>query len=147
MNAVSNVVAVSSGGWSHAAAPIPSVSVKAAQPAQAAEKASDPSTEKSTDKFSSQSRQSQVYTAPKVRVPVSQSQSQGVPLGVLQTVSEPAASDMVASLDYHALRMALQSGNFTVAQQAYLRLQGDLNLPHAAFTSGAMANGHLNVRV
>jgi hypothetical protein len=145
MNAVSSLsAAVSSGGWSHAAAPIQSVSVKVAQPVQVAEQPSD----KSSDKSSNQSRQAQIYTAPKVQTPLSQSQSQGVPLGVLQTVSAPASSDMVASLDYHDMRMALQSGNLATAQQAYLRLQGDLNLHQAAaITAASSADSYLNVRV
>ncbi len=76
--------------------------------------------------------------------------AQQVPLGILQTASPPASGDLQATLDYADLRMALQSGNFSGAQQAYLRLQGDMAMPQAmaslATVSGANG-GYLNVMV
>jgi hypothetical protein len=60
-----------------------------------------------------------------------------LPLGLLQSVNQPPANNATASLDYHDLRIALQSGNLAAAQQAYLRLQNDLTLPYPTLTGTA----------
>jgi len=52
-----------------------------------------------------------------------------LPLGLLQSVGQPPASNAQANLDYSALRTALDADNLTAAQQAYLRLQTDLYMP------------------
>jgi hypothetical protein len=49
-----------------------------------------------------------------------------VPLGLMLSVSEPSASNKLATADYQDLRNALLSGSVATAQQAYLRLQTDL---------------------
>jgi hypothetical protein len=60
-----------------------------------------------------------------------------MPLGVLLTVSRPAAGNLLAGEDYSNLENELRSGNLAGAQQAYLRLQSDLMLPVPA---GNVAN-------
>jgi hypothetical protein len=57
---------------------------------------------------------------------------QGLPQGLLISVSAPSSSNSQATSDYRALRTALQSGNLTAAQQAYTRLQIDLELTYSA---------------
>ena len=52
----------------------------------------------------------------------------GTPLGVLEMVSPPSASNNLANSDYRALRNAIWSGNPAAAQAAYKRLQTDLAL-------------------
>ena len=56
-------------------------------------------------------------------------QTTDLPLGLLQSVIQPPASNAQANLDYSELRTALDADNLTVAQQAYLRLQTDLYMP------------------
>ena len=56
-------------------------------------------------------------------------QTTDLPLGLLQSVVQPPASNAQAGLDYHDLRTALDSGNVNAAQLAYLRLQTDLYMP------------------
>jgi hypothetical protein len=60
---------------------------------------------------------------------------QGLPEGLLLSVSQPSSSNSEATSDYRDLRIALQSGNLTAAQQAYTRLQIDLELTYAAQSS------------
>ena len=52
-----------------------------------------------------------------------------LPLGLLQSVSQPPSSNAQASLDYQDMRTALNADNLTAAQQAYMRLQTDLYMP------------------
>ena len=56
-------------------------------------------------------------------------QTTDLPLGLLQSVLQPPASNAQANLDYLNLRTALDADNLTAAQQAYLRLQTDLYMP------------------
>ena len=53
-------------------------------------------------------------------------------MGLLESVTQPAASNAQAALDYHDLRTNLDSGNLAAAQQAYLRLQTDLLVGNSA---------------
>ena len=71
-----------------------------------------------------------------------------LPFGLLQSATQPPASNAQASLDYDDLRLAMQSGNRTAAQQAYLRLQTDLSLslPSTSNTAATTnSRAHLNV--
>ena len=61
--------------------------------------------------------------------PAPVAQTTDLPLGLLQSVAQPPASNAQAGLDYHDLRTALDSDNLAAAQQAYLRLQTDLYMP------------------
>lgn len=119
VNAVSSVVSAPSGGWSIAAArvqaasatPVQSVSVKPSQP-------------ENSSKTADQSKNS---TPTQSAQPVAQ---KGLPLGILESANQPAASNFQANLDYDDLKTALQSGNLAAAQQAYMRMQSDVELPH-----------------
>lgn len=64
-----------------------------------------------------------------------------LPLGLLLSVSPPSAGNTSASSDYVVLQDALRSGNLAAAQQAYMRLQDDLQLDgaKAALTAAATA--------
>jgi hypothetical protein len=62
---------------------------------------------------------------------------QDLPMALLQSVAQPPVNDMQAMLDYYSLRTALRSGNQSVAQLAYLRLQTDLSLPHLTSVTDA----------
>jgi hypothetical protein len=64
---------------------------------------------------------------------------------LLLSVGQPSAGNVVASLDYQHMRMALNSGNLVAAQQAYLRLQSDLLLSSPAQAATANDAVHLNV--
>ena len=57
--------------------------------------------------------------------PITQS---GTPLGLLEMVTPPSASNNLANSDYRALRNAIWTGNPAAAQAAYKRLQTDLAL-------------------
>jgi hypothetical protein len=73
---------------------------------------------------------------------------QNVPLGLLLTISPPTANNIQATADYKLLRGALQSGNLTGAQQAYLRLQSDVLLAYptqsAPQTAATLPGSHLS---
>jgi hypothetical protein len=65
---------------------------------------------------------------------------QNIPMSLLLSASQPAKTNSLASTDYQELKSALVSGNLTVAQQAYIRLQSDLAMVHsipAASTNSA----------
>jgi hypothetical protein len=64
--------------------------------------------------------------------PTAPATQSGLPEGLLLSVSAPAPSNSQATVDYRSLRTALQSGNLTAAQQAYTRLQIDLELTYSA---------------
>ena len=59
----------------------------------------------------------------------------GLPEGLLRSITAPASSNSQATVDYRALRTALQSGNLAAAQQAYTRLQIDLQLTYSGSAS------------
>jgi hypothetical protein len=65
---------------------------------------------------------------------------QGLPEGLLLSVSQPSSSNSEATSDYRDMRTALQSGNLNAAQQAYTRLQIDLELTYAAHSSTLAAS-------
>jgi hypothetical protein len=92
-------------------------------------------------------RQSRGLSLAKTVQPAAQ---QTVPLCLLLSASQPPANDIQAIFDYHDLRTALQSGNLTVAQQAYQRLQNDLMMADPAATAigtPTANNGLLDVKV
>jgi hypothetical protein len=60
------------------------------------------------------------------------STQQGLPEGLLMSVNAPTSSNSQATADYRDLRAALQSGDLTAAQQAYTRMQIDLELTYSA---------------
>lgn len=68
---------------------------------------------------------------------------QNLPFGLLLTVSQPAGNNSSANTDYQDLKSALLAGNLTAAQQAYIRLRGDLELPHSTSSAGR-SNGQQN---
>jgi len=71
-------------------------------------------------------QQPKAVSTPQNTQPAAQQSS--LPLGVLMSATPPSASNTQATLDYLDLRNALQSGNLTVAQQAYQRLQSDTEI-------------------
>ena len=74
-------------------------------------------------------RQSAVLSSAQNAQSAPVTQATDLPLGLLQSVIQPPASNPQANLDYQNLRTALDSDNLTAAQQAYLRLQTDLYMP------------------
>jgi len=58
-----------------------------------------------------------------------------LPLGLLLAVPPPASDNSAASSDYVAMQDALRANNLSAAQQAYQRLQGDLDMDPAAVSA------------
>ena len=78
------------------------------------------------------------HVAPAPAAPVGSSIDPRLPLGLLLSVSPPAAGDVSASSDYEAMETALRTDNLVAAQQAYTRLQTDLQLTSS--TASAIAS-------
>jgi hypothetical protein len=58
-----------------------------------------------------------------------------LPLGLLLAVAPPASDNSAAGSDYMAMQDALRTNNLSAAQQAYQRLQGDLEMNPAAVSA------------
>lgn len=71
--------------------------------------------------------------------PASGSVDPRLPLGLLLSTASPPSGNVMASSDYSDMETALRSDNLAAAQQAYLRLQSDLQLREA----GASGANHL----
>jgi len=84
---------------------------------------------KSTSSSTGTVRQNAVVTSSAQGASAATAMPTDLPLGLLQSVGQPPASNAQANLDYSALRTALDADNLTAAQQAYLRLQTDLYMP------------------
>lgn len=68
-----------------------------------------------------------------------------LPLGLLLSISPPSTSNAQASSDYVDLQNALRIGNLAAAQQAYIRLEGDLLSSQAGAGAADTAGRALNV--
>ena len=81
--------------------------------------------------------------------PPTASANPNLPLGLLLSVGPPPSGNSVASSDYVAMQNALRTDNLVAAQQAYMRLQSDLQMdPTAEPATGAATSaqgGVLNV--
>jgi len=63
-----------------------------------------------------------------VKAGVSPSLRPDLTAAVLSSVTQPSASNQLATMDYLAMRSDLNAGNMAGAQQAYLRMQSDAQL-------------------
>lgn len=147
MNAVSGIAPVaSSSRWASSAALESASSVAAPKKTESTVKTDSHLHSKTVAATAETAKAAQVTSAAPPSVPASTAVSteakpvsvaaaatqKDLPLGLLQSVSKPDTKNGQATLDYQTLRLALESGNMTAAQQAYLRLQNDLSLPQFA---------------
>jgi hypothetical protein len=72
-----------------------------------------------------------------VKTGISPSLRPDLTAAVLSAVTQPSASNRLATMDYLAMRSDLNAGNMAGAQQAYLNMQSDMQLVQSGTASAA----------